>query len=92
MPILLRTETGIIPLDDAFDFSAAVEDYQSFVGAQESVWKTAVPYDGKLNTYYSGKYTLRTVALLGAAVPADSFVSEHYGDWPSPEVLVVNPG
>ena len=55
-----------------------------------------------LKTYYNGKYNLKTVAQLGATVQAEvkaeddsittpaDFVAVHYGDWPVPEIFVLN--
>jgi hypothetical protein len=59
-----------------------------------------MPYEEqtKLKLYYGGKYNLQTVAQLDtdktlgvveATIPAD-FVATHYGDWPAPEIFVVN--
>ena len=84
-------ESGIDPLD------ADAASYQTFVGAS---WSDKVfPYDEELRTYYQNKYNLKTVEQLGAdlTVPADMrdyideyFVKTHYGDWPAPEIFVIN--
>lgn len=51
----------------------------------------AVPYDSVLGSYYQNKYHLRTVAQMpGSAVAAGSYVEKHYGDWPAPEIFVIN--
>ncbi len=86
----------------ALDTSAA--DYNTFVGGDSS-WKTANAYDAELRKYYAGKYCLQTVEQLGAIWPTDSpyswtasttatviipFVAAHYGDWPAPEIFVIN--
>lgn len=76
------------------DLNAAT--YNDFSGAWDD-WAVASAYDSALVKYYSGKYTLRTVKdLVGTAEPvgypewSDLFVSNHYGDWPSPEVFFIN--
>ncbi len=61
--------------------------YRSFVGGTS---ESAVVYDPMLNLYYQGKYTLKTVEQLGASLGADDFVAVHYGDWPAPELWVIN--
>lgn len=69
------------------------------------LWKPASPYDAKLIEYYGGRFNFKTVAQLPTAstvgvketettvgnvtAPAD-FVATHYGDWPVPEIFVVN--
>lgn len=69
----------------AFDESAS--DYNSFVGAPAG-WEPAVPYDTRL-FIYKGNYSLD--GLKGATGVADAdFVATHYGDWPAPEVWIVN--
>lgn len=82
---------------------ATVESYNAFSGAR-TVWEDAKPYDTTLKTLYpkagDGEaclYNLKTVEQLGETVvteatdkvPAD-FVATHYGDWPAPEILVIN--
>ncbi len=81
--------TGVAPLD----YSAAT--YNEFLGSPDFDWTGAKPYDSdnpnaSLNTLYGGKYPLRSVKRLGASVAAGDFVATHYGDWPAPELLVVN--
>jgi prepilin-type N-terminal cleavage/methylation domain-containing protein len=72
----------------AFDASANL--YNAFVGSKDG-WGSASAFDSRLKLYYSGKYPLPTVArLLGTTLPDGSFVSVHNGDWPAPELLVVN--
>jgi len=68
-------------------FDADAENFNGFIGSDR---RAAVSYDEKLNAYYHGKYGLVTVSQLGAAVNAGDFVSAHYGDWPSPEVRIIN--
>lgn len=85
---------------------ADATSYNTFVGASGN-WKQAAYYDTARDDYYrtdadsedaqTARYSLRTVAQLGATVnetatattPAD-FVSVHYGDWPAPETYVLN--
>ena len=89
------TNNNITALDE--DVTA----YDSFVGAP-SGWTSASAYDTTLTQYYQGKYNLKSVARLGASLttevkddsgnvttPAD-FVATHYGDWPAPEIFVLN--
>lgn len=84
------------------------QSYNDFCGAPTE-WKPAIPYkeQTKLESYYGGKYNLKTVAQLtllnpkfdptkeikvedgSGNAPAD-FVATHYGDWPAPEIFVVN--
>lgn len=65
-----------------------VETYEAFVGAARG---TAQVYDGILITYLADKYALKTVGQLGeGSVVGTDYVSEHIGDWPAPELLVVN--
>ncbi len=81
------TPAGITALDQ----DAAT--YNTFVGAEES-WADAYPEDAKLQTYYAGKYNLQTVKQLGASVDDEGddkdLVASHYGDWPAPELFVIN--
>ena len=70
----------------ALDADAAT--YNSFVS---SAWTDAVPNDDSLVTYYQGKYPFPTVSQLGATVSEeDHFINTHYGDWPAPEIFVIN--
>ena len=79
------TSAGIIALDkDA-------EEYEKFVG-MPSAWADAIPKDTSLLTYYQGRYPLQTVTRLGATVSKDDLVATHYGDWPAPEIFVINTG
>ncbi len=75
--------SGITALD------ASASSYGEFTGDPNG-WAGAVAYDTSLNKYYRGKYSLRTVAQLGASAVGGSFVSVHYGDWPAPELWIVN--
>ena len=71
-------------------FDRDEESFELFVGAKAG-WKKAHPYDGTLHSYYSGLFPLNTVVKLGCTDVSDSdFVSDHYGDWPAPEVFLIN--
>ncbi len=75
--------------------------YDEFVGA-ESTWADAVPEDKALLDYYIGSFPLRTVDQIGkepkpktvqeATEEGDTkpVVATHYGDWPAPEIFVIN--
>ena len=88
------TNTGIVPFDAIAE--SGTQSYYIAKGPDD--WKTALPYDEQLKTYYKDssddtktKYNLETVKQLGAASVADTdFVIDHYGDWPAPETFVVN--
>ena len=92
-------ESETVKVVTALDETAS--SYNDFCGADEG-WKTAMPYkeQTKLETYYGGKYNLQTVKQLGAEIAENSgeeddttvtdFVAIHYGDWPAPEIFVVN--
>ena len=86
-PLGSQTYTGITALD------ATAQTYNTFVGAGAS-WGGAIPYDAKLITYYQGQFDLQTVKdLAGANVVFSTnpeFVVTHYGDWPAPEIFVIN--
>ena len=72
-----------------------ITTYNSFAGAP-STWNYAIPYDPVLVKYYRksdeelGRYSLKTVKQLHGSVETGYFVNFHYGDWPAPEILVVN--
>ena len=76
---------SIAPADaDTTSFS------EFFRGPEE--WAAAFPYDTTLIRQYRGRYPLKCVTQLeGGPDPGQNyFVSIHYGDWPSPEVMLVN--
>ena len=85
----------------ALDASAA--SYNAFVGAPDT-WQDAKPKDEMLKTWYQGKYNLKSVsALLGRPTQTEpsgesagtyeyEVFSTHYGDWPAPEIFVINAG
>ena len=74
-----------------FALDADPQAYLSFVGNPDD-WQTAKPYDGLLLRYYLGDYSLKTVDQLDPAgsTMGQRFVSEHYGDWPAPEIILIN--
>ena len=89
-----ETVTGVSALDES------AETYNAFVG-ESSAWTDAEAYDATLAQYYTVgdglKYNLKSIPRLagdaytasGEGMPAD-FVATHYGDWPVPEIFVIN--
>ena len=79
--------TGIAALDQT------ATTYNTFVG-EPTGWKNAVPKDPSLVSYYQGKYPLKTVAQLmsgsDTSVDGYEYLDTHYGDWPAPEIFVIN--
>ena len=85
---------------DSFEKNAdGKTPYELFIGKDlidengninESNRSIAITYDRVLTKYYQGKYLLQTVKQLGGAVADGDFILTHYGDWPAPEILVVN--
>lgn len=71
----------------ALDADAAT--YDAFAGHSSTA---ALPYDGKLTDYYGATYFLRGIAVSSGADSSEMpvFVSTHYGDWPAPEIFVIN--
>ena len=53
---------------------------------------SAEPYLDTLKNFYDGKYNLKTVEQLGADISDTDYIAAHYGDWPSPEIFVINTG
>ena len=70
----------------AFDKDAVT--YNGFAG-NPAKWAKAEPYDEVLEQYYQNHYPLKSIGQLNSA-GRSSFVSVHYGDWPAPEVFVLN--
>ncbi len=75
--------------------TTAFQAYQAFLGDEFKPDK-AEPYDEYLTNHYqrtgeTGKtdYPLKTIKQLHSSAP--DFLAVHYGDWPAPEILVVNP-
>lgn len=98
-------ETGVTYLPAVgVDSKAGVEPFDKDAASYEAFtagpWSEKVsPYDDTLTTYYQGKYNLKTVSQLDGSVtvPAamtdyidEYFVEIHHGDWPAPEVFVIN--
>ena len=88
------------PVMQALDHETSV--YNTFVGGT-AAWTNAAPYDAKLTTYYhdtanaaQAKYNLRSIPRLGSSadppvtIPANYYVNTHYGDWPAPEIFIIN--
>ncbi len=72
--------------------TTAFQAYQTFLG-DEFKPDEAKPYDGFLTNHYKGNeqtdYPLKTIQQLDSSAP--DYLAVHCGDWPAPEVLVVNP-
>lgn len=69
--------------------------YKAFLGTGFEP-DEAKPYDAFLKNHYQKTgatdktdYPLKTVKQLHSLAP--DFLAVHYGDWPAPEILVVNP-
>lgn len=72
----------------ALDFDT--NTYNSFIVGDDDDRASAEPYLDTLKTFYDGKYNLKTVEQLGADISDTDYVATHYGDWPSPEIFVIN--
>ncbi len=72
-------------------FDSTTDSYDAFVQIKTTDGSpaTAVPYDSFLKTNYNNKYLYKSAANLGYDA-GSAFVSQHYGDWPSPETMIVN--
>ncbi len=71
---------------------ADLQSYQNFV-KNPSDWKPAKPANSDLDSFYNHRYSLETVQQLGSTsttVLVTDYVFTHYGDWPAPELLVIN--
>ncbi len=78
---------------DAFDETAAAYNEFTFDSSVENyAWQDAAPYNATLKNYYGGKYPLKTVEQLSeaGAITVTDFVATHHGDWPAPEIFVIN--
>ena len=81
--------SGITAFDGPSGSNSATDNYNSFT--TNTTVGAAVPYDPTLGKLYQNKYNLKTVAQLGStALPEGTFVKIHYGDWPAPEIFVIN--
>ena len=72
-------------------FDADADTYNQFT----AVWSDAKPYNPTLSTYYGRKYNLKSIKQLISEdgtpkVDDTDFVATHYGDWPAPEIFVIN--
>ena len=74
------------------------ESYEKFVGEPDT-WTKAEPNDMALKAYYQEKYNLKGISRLalssgtqpgGTTNVTEPIVSTHYGDWPAPEIFVIN--
>ena len=70
---------------------ASAQTYDTFSPAT----MTAVPYDDTLHEFYNGKYNFKSIvdlAGVGATDPEKNYFvcQRHYGDWPAPEIFVIN--
>ena len=63
---------------------ADADTYETWFSYQSS----AVNYDDALNSY-KPHYALKTIQELAGQTGAD-WLKRHYGDWPMPEIIVVN--
>lgn len=68
---------------------ADADAFNDYIGDERD---GASPYDASLIRYYGGDYGLLTSAQLGGTLAPGDFVSIHYGDWPSPELWIINTG
>lgn len=75
--------SGISALD------ASVSTYDDFVGADKE-WEAAEAYDTVLKAYYKNKYNLKSIKDLDSNLDEKYYVNTHYGDWPAPEIMVIN--
>ncbi len=67
------------------------ESYEEFCGGESP----ADPYDSTLLDYYQAQYYLKSIAALSegggsADIKRTDFVYTHHGDWPAPEIFVLN--
>ena len=86
--------------DNITEIDLDAQSYESFVGGP-TAWTKAEPHDTALGTYYQDMYNLRGISRLvgttgtqtsGAADVTEPIVYTHYGDWPAPEIFVINAG
>ncbi len=72
-------------------FDADVTAYKAFVGEDDSSWTAAAasPYNSALITVFEGDYGFPGITNLDSSVTT-GLVTAHYGDWPAPELLVLN--
>ena len=96
-------EAFIAPFDEML---TGTNQRSAILHGDPSKWRDAVPYDSFVSTHYKNasetKYSLEGVTQLSAAHPesaeygqhdaigTDYFVNTHYGDWPAPELFIIN--
>ena len=75
--------------------TTAFQAYNEFLGTGFEP-DEAKPYDAFLKNHYQKTgatdktdYPLKTIRQMDSSAP--DFLAVHYGDWPAPEILVVNP-
>ena len=73
--------TAIAGMNGATDADKDTTTFVSFFNGTGA----AQPYDAKLIASYGGKYPMHLVGASG------TYAATHYGDWPMPETLVINP-
>lgn len=97
------SEAFIAPFDEML---TGTNQRSAILHGDPSKWRDAVPYDSFVSTHYKNasetKYSLEGVTQLSAAHPesaeygqhdaigTDYFVNTHYGDWPAPELFIIN--
>ncbi|MBR0232168.1 MAG: type II secretion system protein [Clostridia bacterium] len=85
-----KTYLPAAPSGSAKDIVPFDADSAGFNAYLTAVRMPASAYDGALVQYYRGGYALITVGQLGADLESGDFVASHYGDWPAPEVRIIN--
>ena len=91
-----------IAVEGITEIDKDVESYELFVGAP-TAWTKAEPHDDALKIYYNvkneNKYNLKGISRLdgsseiqtdGTTETPDPIVYTHYGDWPAPEIFIIN--
>ncbi len=63
---------------------------ESTTAQTEDGGKENLFHDTALGEYYKNRYPLRTVGQLDSLVAPTDLVATHYGDWPAPEIFVLN--
>lgn len=79
------------------EIDLSAQSYDTFVGAPDT-WTKAEAHDTTLKTYYQKKYNLKGISRLdtsgtsadGETDGTEPIVYTHYGDWPAPEIFVIN--
>lgn len=96
-PIGENTQSSAVNVTAIDENATAYEKFVNGTELEPKTWESAFAYDDILKTYYhdtnnqnKNTYNLKTVEQLGASVDDGDFVSNHYGDWPAPEVWVIN--